>query len=121
MGGRDEEPTMVSMRMGYVPPKSRELKVARKNVLDSRPSTRRSVSACDANSLPVGWGSGASGSVGQWVSGSGVSGSGASGSRAGGSGAGGSGVKSHRVRGHRVGSLGRGSGGWEVTCSFDSR
>ncbi|XP_030217014.1 coronin-6, partial [Gadus morhua] len=52
MEGRDEEPTLVSMRMGYVPPKSRELKVARKNVLDSRPSTRRSVSACDANSLP---------------------------------------------------------------------
>ena len=41
------------MRDGYVPPKSRELKVSKKNVLDSRPATRRSVSACDASNLPV--------------------------------------------------------------------
>ena len=51
--GRDDDPILVSMRQGYVPPKSRELKVSKKNVLDSRPSTRRSMSTCDANSLPV--------------------------------------------------------------------
>lgn len=51
--GRDEDPLLVSMREGYVPPKSRELKVAKKNVLDSRPTTRRSMSTLDTNSLPV--------------------------------------------------------------------
>ncbi|KAJ3588630.1 hypothetical protein NHX12_009484 [Muraenolepis orangiensis] len=51
MEGRDEDPILVSMRQGYVPPKSRELKVAKKNVLESRPSTRRSMSTCDGNSL----------------------------------------------------------------------
>ncbi|XP_053703545.1 coronin-6 isoform X2 [Synchiropus splendidus] len=53
LDGRDEEPILVSMREGYVPPKSRELKVARKNMLDSRPTTRRSISTCDSNTLPV--------------------------------------------------------------------
>lgn len=53
LDGRDEEPILVSMRDGYVPPKSRELKVAKKNVLDSRPTTRRSVSTLETNSLPV--------------------------------------------------------------------
>lgn len=53
LDGRDEDPILVSMREGYVPPKSRELKVAKKNVLDSRPTTRRSMSTVDANSLPV--------------------------------------------------------------------
>lgn len=51
--GRDEEPILVSMREGYVPPKSRELKVAKKNVLDSRTTTRRSMSTLETNSLPV--------------------------------------------------------------------
>uniref|UniRef100_A0A7N8YAH7 Coronin n=1 Tax=Mastacembelus armatus TaxID=205130 RepID=A0A7N8YAH7_9TELE len=50
--GRDEDPILVSMREGYVPPKSRELKVAKKNVLDSRPTTRRSMSTLETNSLP---------------------------------------------------------------------
>lgn len=54
LDGRDEDPILVSMKDGYVPPKSRELKVAKKNVLDSRPTTRRSMSTCDTNSLPVG-------------------------------------------------------------------
>uniref|UniRef100_A0A3B4Z7V1 Coronin n=1 Tax=Stegastes partitus TaxID=144197 RepID=A0A3B4Z7V1_9TELE len=53
LDGRDEDPILVSMRDGYVPPKSRELKVARKNVLDSRPTTRRSMSTLETNSLPV--------------------------------------------------------------------
>lgn len=53
LDGRDEDPILISMRDGYVPPKSREVKAARKNVLDSRPTTRRSMSALDTNSLPV--------------------------------------------------------------------
>uniref|UniRef100_A0A3B3V7A7 Coronin n=1 Tax=Poecilia latipinna TaxID=48699 RepID=A0A3B3V7A7_9TELE len=53
LDGRDEDPILISMRDGYVPPKSRELKVAKKNVLDSRPTTRRSMSALDTNSLPL--------------------------------------------------------------------
>uniref|UniRef100_A0A8C6L3W5 Coronin n=1 Tax=Nothobranchius furzeri TaxID=105023 RepID=A0A8C6L3W5_NOTFU len=52
LDGRDEDPILVSMREGYIPPKSRELKVVKKNVLDSRPTTRRSMSALDTNSLP---------------------------------------------------------------------
>lgn len=53
LDGRDEDPILVSMREGYVPPKSRELKVAKKNVLDSKPTTRRSMSTLETNSLPV--------------------------------------------------------------------
>ncbi|MEQ2207054.1 hypothetical protein XENOCAPTIV_006530 [Xenoophorus captivus] len=51
LDGRDEDPILISMREGYMPAKSRELKVARKNVLD-RPTTRRSMSTLDTNSLP---------------------------------------------------------------------
>lgn len=51
--GRNEDPILVSMRDGYVPPKSREFKAARKNVLDSRPSPRRSMSTLETSSLPV--------------------------------------------------------------------
>uniref|UniRef100_A0A673BJA0 Coronin n=1 Tax=Sphaeramia orbicularis TaxID=375764 RepID=A0A673BJA0_9TELE len=53
LDGRDEDPILISMKEGYMPPKSRELKVAKKNVLESRPTTRRSMSTCDTNSLPV--------------------------------------------------------------------
>lgn len=53
LDGRDEDPILVSMREGYVPPKSRELKVAKKNVLDSKPTARRSMSTLDTSSLPV--------------------------------------------------------------------
>lgn len=53
LDGRDEDPILMSMRDGYVPPKSRELKVVKKNMLESRPTTRRSMSALDTNSLPV--------------------------------------------------------------------
>uniref|UniRef100_G3QB65 Coronin n=1 Tax=Gasterosteus aculeatus aculeatus TaxID=481459 RepID=G3QB65_GASAC len=52
LDGRDEDPILVSMREGYVPPKSRELKVAKKNVLDSKPTARRSMSTLDTSSLP---------------------------------------------------------------------
>ncbi|TNN67298.1 Coronin-6 [Liparis tanakae] len=53
LDGRDEDPILVSMRGGYVPPKSRELKVAKKNLLDSKPATtRRSTSTVDTDSLP---------------------------------------------------------------------
>lgn len=52
--GCDRDPVLVSMKEGYVPPKSRELKVSRKNPLDSRAAPpRRSMSTCDAASLPV--------------------------------------------------------------------
>ena len=53
MDGRDEDPILMSMKEAYVPPKSRELKVAKKNMLDSRPTTRRSLSTLDTDSLPV--------------------------------------------------------------------
>uniref|UniRef100_A0AAR2LW07 Coronin n=1 Tax=Pygocentrus nattereri TaxID=42514 RepID=A0AAR2LW07_PYGNA len=52
LDGRDEDPILISLRDGYVPPKSRELKVSKKNVLDSRPAPRRSLSAVDGSSLP---------------------------------------------------------------------
>ncbi|KAK5858711.1 hypothetical protein PBY51_002831 [Eleginops maclovinus] len=52
LNGRDEDPILVSMRGGYVPPKSREFKVSKKNVLESRPTTRRSVSTMETNNLP---------------------------------------------------------------------
>ncbi|KAI4814309.1 hypothetical protein KUCAC02_003509 [Chaenocephalus aceratus] len=52
LNGRDEDPILVSLRGGYVAHKSREFKVSKKNVLDSRPTTRRSVSTLDTNNLP---------------------------------------------------------------------
>lgn len=56
LDGRDEDPILTSMRGGYVPPKSREIKVAKKNVLDSRPTARRSMSTVETNNLSVGCG-----------------------------------------------------------------
>lgn len=53
LDGRNEDPILVSLRDGYVPPKNRELKAARKNVLESRPATRRSMSTLETSSLPV--------------------------------------------------------------------
>ncbi len=52
-GGRVQDPILMSMREGCVPPKSWELKVAKKKVLDSRPTTQRSMSILDTNTLPV--------------------------------------------------------------------
>ncbi|XP_058856592.1 coronin-6-like isoform X7 [Acipenser ruthenus] len=51
--GRDGEPVLVSLRDGYVPLKNRELKVVKKNVLDSRPPPRRSMSSCDGSFTQV--------------------------------------------------------------------
>ncbi|XP_075415354.1 coronin-6 [Tenrec ecaudatus] len=48
--GQDAEPVLISLRDGYVPPKHRELRVTKRNVLDVRPPSgpRRSQSASDA-------------------------------------------------------------------------
>ncbi|NWS63367.1 CORO6 protein, partial [Chunga burmeisteri] len=49
LSGKDAEPILVSLREGYVPIKNRELKVVKKNILDSKPppASRRRHSACD--------------------------------------------------------------------------
>uniref|UniRef100_A0A8C4S9H7 Coronin n=1 Tax=Erpetoichthys calabaricus TaxID=27687 RepID=A0A8C4S9H7_ERPCA len=47
--GKNADPLLVSLRDGYVPLKNRELKVVKKNILDSRPAPRRSMSTCDGN------------------------------------------------------------------------
>ncbi|XP_053131250.1 coronin-6 isoform X2 [Hemicordylus capensis] len=54
LSGKDAEPILVSLRDGYVPVKNRELKVTKKNILDSKPPTgpRRSQSTCDSNFSP---------------------------------------------------------------------
>ncbi|KAM5151444.1 coronin-6 isoform 4-T4 [Callospermophilus lateralis] len=51
LSGQDAEPVLISLRDGYVPPKHRELRVTKRNVLDVRPPTgpRRSQSASDAS------------------------------------------------------------------------
>ncbi|XP_058019949.1 coronin-6 [Ahaetulla prasina] len=51
LAGKDAEPLLVSLRDGYVPLKNRELKVSKKNILDSKPppGSRRSLSSCDSN------------------------------------------------------------------------
>lgn len=50
LAGQDAEPVLISLRDGYVPPKHRELRVTKRNILDQRPPTgpRRSQSASDA-------------------------------------------------------------------------
>ncbi|NXN55042.1 CORO6 protein, partial [Rynchops niger] len=49
LSGKDAEPILISLRDGYVPVKNRELKVVKKNILDSKPppGPRRSHSACE--------------------------------------------------------------------------
>ncbi|XP_048649573.1 coronin-6 isoform X2 [Marmota marmota marmota] len=51
LSGQDAEPVLISLRDGYVPPKHRELRVTKRNILDVRPPTgpRRSQSASDAS------------------------------------------------------------------------
>uniref|UniRef100_F6Q854 Coronin n=1 Tax=Monodelphis domestica TaxID=13616 RepID=F6Q854_MONDO len=51
LAGQDADPILISLRDGYVPPKSRELRVTKRNILDVRPPTgpRRSQSASDAS------------------------------------------------------------------------
>ncbi|KAK2111461.1 Coronin-6 [Saguinus oedipus] len=50
LAGQDAEPVLISLRDGYVPPKHRELRVTKRNILDMRPPSgpRRSQSASDA-------------------------------------------------------------------------
>lgn len=50
LSGQDAEPVLISLRDGYVPPKHRELRVTKRNILDVRPPSgpRRSQSASDA-------------------------------------------------------------------------
>ncbi|NXG48369.1 CORO6 protein, partial [Psilopogon haemacephalus] len=49
LSGKDADPILISLRDGYVPIKNRELKVVKKNILDSKPppGPRRSHSVCD--------------------------------------------------------------------------
>ncbi|XP_010640516.1 coronin-6 isoform X7 [Fukomys damarensis] len=49
LSGQDAEPVLISLRDGYVPPKHRELRVTKRNILDARPPSgpRRSQSASD--------------------------------------------------------------------------
>ncbi|XP_021093913.1 coronin-6 isoform X3 [Heterocephalus glaber] len=51
LSGQDAEPVLISLRDGYVPPKHRELRVTKRNILDERPPSgpRRSQSASDAS------------------------------------------------------------------------
>ncbi|KAM3660827.1 coronin-6 isoform X1 [Ammospiza nelsoni] len=51
LSGKDAEPILISLRDGYVPIKNRELKVVKKNILDSKPppSPRRRHSTCDSD------------------------------------------------------------------------
>ncbi|NXK36947.1 CORO6 protein, partial [Piprites chloris] len=51
LSGKDAEPILISLRDGYVPIKNRELKVVKKNILDSKPppGPRRSYSTCDSD------------------------------------------------------------------------
>ncbi|NWR84702.1 CORO6 protein, partial [Furnarius figulus] len=55
LSGKDAEPILISLRDGYVPIKNRELKVVKKNILDSKPppGPRRSHSTCDSDSQPA--------------------------------------------------------------------
>ncbi|XP_010859681.1 PREDICTED: coronin-6 isoform X2 [Bison bison bison] len=50
LSGQDADPVLISLRDGYVPPKHRELRVTKRNILDVRPPSgpRRSQSASDA-------------------------------------------------------------------------
>ncbi|XP_031985542.1 coronin-6 isoform X4 [Corvus kubaryi] len=51
LSGKDAEPILISLRDGYVPIKNRELKVVKKNILDSKPppGPRRSHSSCNSD------------------------------------------------------------------------
>ncbi|XP_054986545.1 coronin-6 isoform X4 [Sorex araneus] len=51
LSGQDAEPVLISLRDGYVPPKHRELRVTKRNILDVRPPAgpRRSQSASDTS------------------------------------------------------------------------
>ncbi|XP_039236985.1 coronin-6 isoform X2 [Pipra filicauda] len=55
LSGKDAEPILISLRDGYVPIKNRELKVVKKNILDSKPppGPRRSHSTCESDFSPA--------------------------------------------------------------------
>ncbi|XP_071304340.1 coronin-6 isoform X2 [Agelaius tricolor] len=55
LSGKDAEPILISLRDGYVPIKNRELKVVKKNILDSKPppGPRRRHSTCDSEFSPA--------------------------------------------------------------------
>ncbi|XP_034361701.1 coronin-6 isoform X7 [Arvicanthis niloticus] len=50
LSGQDADPVLISLKEGYVPPKHRELRVTKRNILDVRPpaSPQRSQSASEA-------------------------------------------------------------------------
>ncbi|XP_005077103.1 coronin-6 isoform X2 [Mesocricetus auratus] len=50
LSGQDAEPVLISLKEGYVPPKHRELRITKRNILDVRPPAgpRRSQSASEA-------------------------------------------------------------------------
>lgn len=60
LSGKDAEPILISLRDGYVPIKNRELKVVKKNILDSKPppGPRRRHSTCDSDFSVSDWGQG---------------------------------------------------------------
>ncbi|XDA85461.1 hypothetical protein R6Z07F_015238 [Ovis aries] len=47
--GRDADPLLVSLKHGYIPGKNRDLKVVKKNILDSKPTANKK---CDLISIP---------------------------------------------------------------------
>uniref|UniRef100_UPI00398F5705 coronin-6-like isoform X3 n=1 Tax=Pristiophorus japonicus TaxID=55135 RepID=UPI00398F5705 len=51
ISGKNADPVLISLRDGYIPPKNRDLKFARKNILDNKPplGPRRSYSTCESN------------------------------------------------------------------------
>lgn len=39
--GKDADPVLISLKHGYIPGKNRDLKVVRKNILDSKPAANK--------------------------------------------------------------------------------
>ncbi|XP_029417286.1 coronin-6 isoform X14 [Nannospalax galili] len=55
LSGQDADPVLISLKDGYVPPKHRELRITKRNILDVHPPSgpRRSQSASEAPLLPL--------------------------------------------------------------------
>ena len=47
--GRNADPLLISLKHGYIPGKNRDLKVVKKNILDSKPTANKK---CDLISIP---------------------------------------------------------------------
>ena len=47
--GRNADPLLISLKHGYIPGKNRDLKVVKKNILDSKPTANKK---CDLISVP---------------------------------------------------------------------